>query len=122
MLSQPNADELVATPLDGSGGRGESRTLLRGRDFQCEAGSLSSSDTSSLLDGPALTAVGVLLLSGGYTQLSRSFSRTSDGELVMKVHENSTMFHVFVGGTVSGTAYVRWRPAGPAPMPGEVEK
>src|SRR5215469_3457284 len=76
---------LTLTPVDESGSRGESIDLVKRKDFECVAGSLVTHHGGSMLGGPLVTAVGVLLLSGGHNSLQRSFTRNRAGELVMQI-------------------------------------
>jgi hypothetical protein len=90
--------------------------LRRGRDFQCDAESLYLSDTRSMLGNPGMTALGILMLSGGANHHTRAFARNTAGELVMTVRQRMVGYHLVVGMSGTMTNHVRWRAAhGPAP-------
>jgi hypothetical protein len=109
-IHQPGENTLTLTPVDESGARGESIELARKQDFECVGGRLLTHNGGSMFGGPAATAVGVLLLSGGHNSLDRSFTRNRAGELVMEIRESGELYHLVVGGVTKGSSYVRWLP------------
>lgn len=88
----------------------ETHTLHLGKDFKCGSDGLIVSSTRSLFGGTGLTLVGIMTLSGGVLNHSRTFTRDSASNLVMTAREWSAVYGIVLGGTHSATSYVRWQP------------
>jgi hypothetical protein len=88
----------------------EERTLQLGSDYSCDQDGLYFSSTGSVMGNPAMTAFGIIFLTGGVVSHTRTFFHNSAGELVMTVKSRSAGFHIFVGGTFTEASYVRWLP------------
>ncbi|HSB25829.1 MAG TPA: hypothetical protein VLE94_22240 [Burkholderiaceae bacterium] len=114
-LAQPDADTLTVSVTGDDRVPREVRQLRRGRDFQCDAESLFFSDTRSMLGSPGMTALGIVMLSGGINHHSRAFARNAAGELVMTVRQRTTGYHLLFGWSGTTTNHVRWRAAETAP-------
>jgi hypothetical protein len=84
--------------------------LHLGKEYQCKSGSLIFSATKSLYGGYGGTTLGILTLTGGILNHSRTFLRDSEGGLVMTVREKSIGYAIIWGAANSATSYVRWLP------------
>jgi hypothetical protein len=109
-ISQKVPGAIQLELLDDSDVPIETHTLHQGKHFKCISDGLILSSTRSLYGGAGFTLVGIMTLSGGVLNHSRTFSRDSMGNLVMTAKEWSAVYGIVFGGTHSSTSYVRWQP------------
>jgi hypothetical protein len=115
-LRQPDGETLEVTPLS------ENATiptvLKEGKDFRCDADSLYFSGTENVFGSKFMSAVGLVVLTGGVANHTRAFARAENGELVMTVRGRMLFFYVGFPIATSGTSYVRWVPS---PLAGQAK-
>lgn len=111
-LRQPDGETLEVTVFSAPE---PIRTVLKdGKDFRCDADSLYFSGTENVFGSKAMSALGLLILTGGVSNHTRAFARAESGELAMTVRGRMLFFYVGLPITMSGTSYVRWAPSTPA--------
>jgi hypothetical protein len=111
-LRQPDGETLEVTLL--SENAATPTVLTEGKDFRCDADSLYFSGTENVFGSKAMTAFGLLILTGGVANHTRAFARAENGELVMTVRGRMLFFYIGFPIAMSGTSYVRWVPSPPA--------
>lgn len=110
-LRQPDGETLEITVLSAND---PIRTVLKeGTDFRCDADSLYFSGTENVFGSKAMSAVGLVVLTGGVSNHTRAFAKAENGELVMTVRGRMLFFYVGFPTVMSGTSYVRWAPSPP---------
>jgi hypothetical protein len=107
-LHQLNGETLEVTVFSTE----PTRSILKeGKDFSCDAESLYFSGTENVFGSKAMSALGLVVLTGGVSNHTRAFARAENGELVMTVRGRMLFFYFGFPIAMSGTSYVRWVPA-----------
>lgn len=105
-LHQPDGETLEVTVF--SAGEPVRTVLKEGKDFSCDADGLWFSGTENAFGSKAMSAVGLVLLTGGVVNHTRSFARAENGELVMTVRRRMLFFYLGLPIAMAGTSHVRW--------------
>ena len=111
-LRQPDGETLEVTLL--SENAAIPTVLKEWKDFRCDADSLYFSGTENVFGSKFMSAMGLVVLTGGVANHTRAFARAESGELVMTVRGRMLFFYVCFPIAMSGTSYVRWVPSPPA--------
>lgn len=110
-LRQPDGETLEVTLITESAA--PPIVLKEGREFRCDADSLYFSGTENAFGSKAMTAFGLLVLTGGVANHTRAFARAENGDLVMTVRGRMLFFYIGFPFVMSGTSYVHWTPPPP---------
>jgi hypothetical protein len=114
-LRQPD-DETLEVTVSSAGD--PTRTVLKkGKDFSCDADSLYFSGTENVFGSKAMSAVGLVLLTGRVANHTRAFARAQSRELVMTVRGRMLFFYFGFPIVMAGTTHVRWTPSSPSGEP-----